>query len=200
LPLNTLSSDSFNRGLGGTSTSLGDLAVITKYLAYWDRATGNALSLGMIVNTSTGPNAFAGARNIRSPHNASLQPYVGYYYTFGRAYAHGFSSIDVATNPNDVTMLYNDLGAGYFLYRAAGSDRLISLIAPTFETHVNTPLNHRGAFRTDDLIGVADVVDLTFGVNIGLYQGGLLSVGYVTPITGPRPFDGEFLALLNFRF
>jgi hypothetical protein len=200
LPLNTLSSESSIRGLGGTSTALGDLAVIAKYAAYWNRATGNLVTIGLLVNTPTGPGTFAGARNIRGPHNASLQPFVGAYYTIGKFYALGFSAIDVPTNPNDVTILYNDIGLGYYLYRDSRPDRLITLIAPTFETHVNTPLNHRGAFNFTDPAGTPDVVNLTFGVNVGLTPRGLLSVGYVTPVTGPRPFDGEFLALFNFRF
>jgi hypothetical protein len=200
LPINTLSFDSSIRGVGGTSTAVGDLQVIAKYAAFWDRSTGNLLSLGLLVNAPTGPGTFAGARNIRSPHNASLQPFLGSYYTRGRFYAQGFSAIDVPTNPNDVTILYNDYGVGYYLYRASEPDRLITAIAPTFEVHVNTPLNHRGASNFFDPAGTPDVVNLTYGVNIGLTQRGLLSVGYVTPVTGPRPFDGEILALFNVRF
>ena len=70
------------------------------------------------------------------------------------------------TDPHDVTLLYNDIGVGYFVYRDADPDALVSSVAPTFETHVNVPLNHRGAFRFNDPAGTADVVDLTYGVNV----------------------------------
>jgi hypothetical protein len=200
MPIDTLSAGSTIRGLGGTSTAVGDLAIIFKYVLLSNRDTGSLLSGGMLVTAPTGPNQFAGFQNIRSPHNAALQPYLGFIYNVGDLYFHGFSAIDVPTNPNDVTIWYNDVGVGYYLYRAPEPDRLISVIAPTFEVHVNTPLNHRDPFNFRDFAGTPDVVDFTFGINIGLFKRGLLSVGYVDPVTGPRPFNGEVMALLNIRF
>lgn len=200
LPIDTLSAGSTIRGLGGTSTAVGDLAIILKYAFLWNRDTGSLFSGGLLVSAPTGPNNFAGFRNITSPHNAALQPWVGFIYNLGDFYFHGFSAIDVPTNPNDVTIWYNDLGVGYYLYRAAEPNRVISVIAPTFEVHVNSPLNHSNPFNFNDPAGTPDIVDLTFGINVGVGKRGLLSVGYVDPVTGPRPFNGELLALFNIRF
>jgi hypothetical protein len=41
------------------------------------------------------------------------------------------------------------------------------------------------------------VVDLTGGLNINVGERSLLSLGAVTPVTGPRPFSIEALLLFN---
>jgi hypothetical protein len=65
---------------------------------------------------------------------------------------------------------------------------------------VNTPLNHRGAFNPFDPAATPDIVNLTYALNVGFKPNSLLSVGFVTPVTGPQPFDFEFMALLNVYF
>ncbi len=79
-------------------------------------------------------------------------------------------------------------------------DTFITAIAPTFETHINVPLNHRGVYNLKDPVGMADVVDLTLGANIQFGQRTLLLLGAVTPVSGPRPFAIEGTALLNIYF
>ena len=81
---------------------------------------------------------------------------------------------------------YNDIGIGYFLYRDRNPNALVSSIAPTFETHINIPLNHRGVFQVNDPAGTADVVDLTYGVNILLRRTAMVTAAFVNPVTGPR--------------
>jgi hypothetical protein len=200
LPINTLSTDAYSPILAGTSSAVGDLAVILKYAFLWDRDTGSLLSGGLMINTPTGPNRFANYPFIRSPHFLSLTPYLGYIYNFGDMYFHGFSSIDVPVNSADVTVLYNDLGLGYFLYRGDDPDAWLTAVVPTFETHINIPLNHDGGFDLNDVAWTPNVVNLTFGLNFGIGRRGLLSAGYVCPVTGPRPFDNEWVALFNLRF
>ena len=73
-------------------------------------------------------------------------------------------------------------------------------MAPTFEVHVNTPLNHRDPFDANDLAGTPDVVNLTYGVNFEFCRTAVLTFGFVTPVTGPKPFDFEALLLFNLRF
>jgi hypothetical protein len=202
LPLDTLTANSPIRGLGGSSTALGDLAVIFKYAFWQNRDTGSLFSGGLLVSAPTGPHNFAGANNINSLHNAALQPWVGGIYNVTNdLYFHGFSSIDVPTSSQDVTMFYNDIGLGYYLYRAEQpAERCLTAVIPTFETHVNTPLSHRDPFNLRDIAGTPDVVDLTFGATFVAWQRSLLSIAYVNPVTGPRPFSGELLIQLNIRF
>ena len=181
---------------------MGDLAVIFKYAFWQNRDTGSLFSGGLLVSAPTGPHNFAGANNVTSLHNASIQPWLGYIYNVTPdLYFHGFSSIDVPTSNQDVTMFYNDMGVGYYLYRAQQpEERFLTAVIPTFETHVNTPLTHRDPFNIRDIAGTPDVVDLTFGTTFVAWQRSLLSVAYVNPVTGPRPFSGELLLQLNIRF
>ena len=204
LPLNTISADStiqgnFNKP-GGTSTSLGDLSIFTKYILKIDPATGSLISAGLLINTPTGPRQFAGARYIESLHDTTLQPFLGYILRNERFYLHGFSALDTPTTIRDVTLIYNDIGIGYFLFRRADPERFLTAIAPTFETHVNTPLTHRDPFNSRDPAGTADIVNLTYGVNFEYYNRAVLTFGLVTPVTGPRPFDLEALILFNVWF
>lgn len=201
MPLNTLSAASYTPFGGGTSTSVGDLSVILKYAFWWDRETNNLFSGGLMLNTPTGTRRFAGFPNIIGPHYMSLTPWVGYIYNFNEdLYFQAFNSINVPVNNNDVTVLYNDFGLGYFLYRAPTPDALLTMISPTFETHVNIPLNHNGGFDPGDPAWTPNVVNLTFGCNFGIGRNGLLAAGYVCPVTGPRPFDNEWLVYLTYRF
>ena len=202
LPFNQLTAQGpfVDRGFGGNTGSIGDLAVILKYALYDDRTTGRLVSTGLLVNTPTGTSSFAGARYLRNVHVATIQPFVGYILPMGDFFLQGFSSIDVPVTDADVTMLYNDVALGYFLYRAKSADRLISAFVPTFEAHVNTPLNHRDYLNRADPVGTPDILNLTFGANFFLKERGLLSIGLVEPVTGPRPFNYEFFLQFNLRF
>jgi hypothetical protein len=201
LPLNTLSAESNIAGMGGTSTALGDLTVFVKAVLWKDLEPGRLLSAGLAVTPPNGPGAFAGSRIANSLHTAALQPFLGYIVSIGEnGFAQGFSGVNVPTDPGVVTMMYNDFGVGYFLYRAGtDSDRLLSAVVPTFEVHVNTPLNHRLEASSTGFKGTPDVVDLTFGAG-AVFRRSILSVGIVNPVTGPRPFDLEVVVMLNVLF
>src|SRR5262249_58454648 len=108
------------------------------------------------------------------------------------------------TDSRDVTIFYNDFGVGYYLYRRHDCERILSAIAPTFEAHVNTPLDHRGSPRPGEgflpsLIRTPDVLDLTAGTNFEFNDRARLAVGVCVPVTGPKPFDVEALAQLRGR-
>ena len=64
---------------------------------------------------------------------------------------------------------------------------------------MTTPLNHRG-FGATDLASTPDIVDMTFGTNLELRRRAVLSAAYVTPVTGPKPFNAELVLMLNIRF
>jgi hypothetical protein len=201
LPVNNLSTESGTPGFGGNFTDIGDLSVILKYLIYKDKEGTNVLSGGLAVTVPTGPDGFAGASQFSTPNPTVLQPFVGYRVGFGDFFLHGFFAGDFPTDQNDVTMFYTDVGIGYFLLkRPACSCSVLTAIVPTFEVHVNDPLNHRGAFNGADLVGTADVVDLTLGITFELNHRSTFTLGVVTPVTGPKPFDIEALAQVNWRF
>jgi hypothetical protein len=199
---------------------MGDLSVFTKMILWqrWEDSSstsafqgfgypaqiggrnGGLFSGGLAVSMPTGPGAFAGAPISKSFRAVDLQPFVGYFFSRGNFYFQGFEAIDVPCDPNDVTILFNDIGMGYYVYRNPDLDTFITAFAPTFETHINIPLNHRGVYNVNDPIGMADVVDLTLGANVQFGRRTLLLLGAVTPVSGPRPFAIEATALLNVYF
>ena len=69
--------------------------------------------------------------------------------------------------------------------------RVADVRHPTVEVHINTPLNHRGALDASDPFGSPDMVAFTFGTTFGIGSRSSLALGYVRPVTGPRPFDYE---------
>ena len=216
--LNTLSARSRFAGLGGTSTAVGDLNLYTKFVLWeqWQESpgtpafpgflnpnqrggrNGELISGGLSLSFPTGPGNFAGSKFSKSFRNTAVQPFLGYYFARGNFYAQGFEAIDVPTDPHDVTVLFNDLGIGYYAYR--NPTGFIRAFAPTFEVHVNVPLNHTDVFNVNDVAGTATVVDLTYGGNFQIGQRTVLLLGAVTPVTGPKPFDIEAFALLNIYF
>jgi hypothetical protein len=200
LPLNTLSVASFTPGVAGASTALGDLTVFLKGILLQNRQTGSLLSSGLAVTPPTGPANFAGAPFARSILSTSFQPFVGYIWNSGRWFVQGFSGINVPSDPRVTTMYYNDVGIGYALFRAQDPEAWLAAVVPTFEVHVNTPLNHRVTQVVGSLAGTPDVVDLTFGGSLLFRRGSSISAGIVNPVTGPRPYDFEVVVLLNVLF
>jgi hypothetical protein len=197
MPLNSISAEGTRPGLGGSSTAVGDLTVFFKGILCQDRTTGSLLSAGLAVTTPNSPSGFAGAPFARSVRATSLQPFVGYIANFGGWFVQGFSGPNVPTDDRVVTLYYNDVGIGYFLYRAVDPEAFIAAIVPTMEVHVNSPLNHRASHAVGAVPGTPDVVDMTFGASIALGRRAILSAGVVDPVTGPRPYELEAVVLLN---
>ena len=204
LPLNSISANSAISGnfakQGGTSTSLGDISFFTKYVIKSDPKTGSLLSVGLELTAPTGPSQFGGARFLQGQHSTEIQPFIGYLLIRDRFYLHGFAALSTPSSVRDVTMVYNDIGIGYNIYRATDPNAFLQAIAPTFEAHINNPLTHRDVFNASDPSGTADVVDLTYGANFVFGQSSVATFGVVTPVTGPRPFNTEYIFLLNYKF
>jgi hypothetical protein len=220
--INNLASRSATPALGGTSTAMGDVNVFTKFILYqrWDDNSGmpalggygypaqlggagrngGLISGGLALTLPTGPGNFAGASFSKSFRNTGIQPWLGYFYSRGNLYLHGFESIYVPTDPNDVTMLFNDFGIGYYVYRNPNLDTFLTAVAPTAEIHVNVPFTHRDVFNLRDIAGTQDVVDFTLGANFQFGQRTVLMLGAIAPASGPRPFSIEAVALLNIYF
>jgi hypothetical protein len=170
-----------------------DLTIIGKYAFLLDRERGDVLSGGLAVTAPTGPRI----DTVYGPiHSTYLQPWMGYVRNFDRFYIQGFHSVVVPTDSRDVTLLFNDVGINFWLYRG-NPNGMISSLVPTLEVHVTTPLNHRSL---DSAIQVPDIVSLTGGVHLGLFRNSSLSLGMVAPISGPRPFNIEGFAQFNWRF
>jgi hypothetical protein len=200
MPLNTITAQGVAPMQGGTSTAVGDLTAFVKGILWQDRRTGSLLSTGLAVTPPNGPTAFAGAPFAKGIRAASLQPFFGYIANFGNWYIQGFTGTNIPTDSRVVMMYYNDVGAGYYLYRSDDPNACLSAIVPTLEVHINTPLNHRTTAVVGAPPGTPDVVDLTFGTSFVLGGRAVLSAGIVDPLTGPRPFDLETVVLLNIYF
>jgi len=215
--LNTMSARSVIPGLGGTHSALGDLNLFTKFVLWqrWEeagprgtgaypfapaQANGGLVSTGLSLSFPTGPGAFAGSPGSTSFRDTQLQPFVGYFWSRDSMYLLGFEEINVPLDPNDVTSIFTDIGMGYFYYKSPEPDSFLSAASATFEVHVNDPLNHRHPYSVTDLAGTADVVDFTYGTSFFLGQRALFSTAIVTPVSGPRPFNFEVVALFNIYF
>jgi hypothetical protein len=198
LPLSTADIGSGNVFQADTKTELGDLTVVLKYAVMNNPANANLLSVGLAITPPTGesPTTFV---NRNGPpgtfitfRDTILQPYTGYIWDLGDWYVHGFSSLAIPTNSGDVTVAFNDVGVGYWLYHDEANDARIGAIVPTFELHVNTPLNHGKRIR--------DSVDLTQGLSFELGHRAWLTLGVAENVTGPKTFDIEAIVHLNWRF
>ena len=198
IPLNTLTITSAFPGLSGTHTSTGNFSSFFKYVL-WQDNRGNLISGGLDLSFPTGPTTFAGFPTTLGIKSFELQPFLGYIFQRDQYYVQGFSSIAVPTDRNLATMYYFDIALGYYVYRSQNPRALISAIVPVFETHLNIPLNWAG-FQPRFLGSTPDVVDLNWGLNLGLASRAVLSVAYVHPVTGPTPFSGELALLLNVPF
>ena len=178
---------------GGPSESdICDVTAIFKYALV--NYNDTVISLGLAVTAPTGPVPtviIQTENNLFGVHPWLLQPFIGYYQSFGKLYLQGFTSVSVPTESRDGSFLYNDVGVGYRLWEGCG---LLRAIIPTFETHVNTPLQYRGA------PGFADSVDLTAGSYFLLGERMTVGTAIGTPVTGPRLFSFEAIFSLNWRF
>jgi hypothetical protein len=197
MPLNSITATNAFPGFPGAShTAIGDVTVFGKYVLCSDPTTGSLISSGLAVTAPTGPSTFGGTRSFTGFHYTTFQPFIGYLWNRERWFAQGFIAIDTPTSTRDVTILYNDIGLGYYLYRARRPNQFLTAVVPTFETHVSTPLNH-SEFKLTDPASTPNVVDLTAGVTFQFGRRTRLSLGVCDPVTGPKPFTIEAIALLN---
>jgi hypothetical protein len=174
----------------------GDLTAIFKVVIWDDRATGDLLSGGLAVTAPTGPGIETIDGTVRS---VLLQPYLGSIHNFTpRLSSIGFMGLVVPTDERDVTFLYTDFGLYYTMYRNADPNAILTALIPAAEVHVITPLNHRGTESTP--IGMPDLVTFTGAVHAFLADNILLYGAVCVPVTGPKPFDIEAQAVLEYRF
>jgi len=180
-------------GLG--SQQVGDLTVLFKYAAFYNRETGNAVTGGLAVTAPTGGGTAFFPDGTEAPHSTLLQPWLGFVRIMGRGYVQGISNLIVPTDSRDVTLWGNSIGLGYWLYRSP-SDSLLTSIVPVAEIHVRTPLNHRD-FNGD--VFLQDQVNVTTGAHFR-FNRFVISGAVVVPLVGPKPFDVEGVGYASYWF
>jgi hypothetical protein len=182
-----------------TETEFGDLSAVFKAVVWEDKQSGSLLSAGAVISFPT-------ASSIRLNPGQSLlaymQPFGGFILQNGDLFVQGFSSITLPLIRPESIVMFNDLGVGYFVYRSDAG--ILRSVAPTVEVHVATPLRQPDPTVLDagvlDIFRLHDVVDITAGSTFEFANRATFGVGFVVPVTGPRPFDFEVLAELNYRF
>lgn len=175
-------------------SQVGDVTLILKSILLQQQGGPGLISGGLAVTVPNGRGQVSTVTG-EEIHPTLLQPFVGYYLGPDRAFVQGFTSVVIPTDDRDVTILFNDIGVGYYVYQ--NPTATLAAIVPTAELHINTPLNHRGS-RVDP-VGFADGVNVTAGFQF-LFQRATLAIGASTPVTGPQPFDIQALVQLNIRF
>lgn len=178
----------------------GDTTIVTKYALVNSAETGNVLSCGLAVTAPTGPRTILPTG--QTFRTTLLQPWSGFIYNLNcKWYTHGFSSLIVPTDDRDVMLAASDMGIGWRMYQApCCSDNFLSSVTPTLEGHYTAALNHQGLDPLRAFSFPESVFVLTSGIHWGLGCNGLLTTGLAVPLTGPKPFDLEALAQLNWRF
>jgi hypothetical protein len=182
-------------GPGGISDQeIDDLSVIAKAALWRARSSWTTLSTGLVVTAPTGPAGFTPSG--QRIHSTLLQPFLGWFWDAADLYLIGFSSMMFPTDSRDVTLMFNDVGVGYWLYRSSG-DGLLAGIVPTAEVHVNTPLSDRS---NNDPNRYSDSVNVTSGCHWVFRRGSSLGTAFAVPVTGPKLFDFEAIVHFNWRY
>ncbi len=216
----------FSYSAAGDSTEnragrIGNLSVLLKRLVYYDPET--AVSLGLGVETPTGSDYRARINDNRyrmSNDAVHLVPYAAVLHSPSeRAFFHGFAALDLAANGNrvrfddgsgpvdvgkfnDQTLLYLDLGAGYWLYRnpQAPSETGLAVLGELHYTGTlqDTDVVTGPSFTFANLTNRRDVVNVTAAIHAQLNRNTSLRVGGVFPVGGSnnRFFDAEVAAQL----
>jgi len=177
------------------SDDVGDLTFIFKYAFINNRANGTVLSGGLAVTAPTGPAIPTLTGKVR---DTLIQPFIGGSLPLGdKFYVENMSSIVVPTDQRDTTFFETTIALGYFLYRCDPASHCVRSIVPTFEVQVATPLDNRDPTMS---LYYPDLVSMTAGVHLGLFRQSTLTVGAMTPITGPKPYDVGAVAQFDMRF
>src|SRR5713226_4542483 len=104
-------------GINQQSADAGDLSIILKTILLQDIERQYLISGGLAITVPTGPMALGGPGFAVDVFNSTLlQPFLGFLWARDNLFVQGFWSMDVPTDPNDVTFMFNDWGVGYFLF------------------------------------------------------------------------------------
>jgi hypothetical protein len=183
----------------GNFTDVGDLTLVLKGVLWEDMNNGDVVSGGLAVTFPTGPDSLGGVTfGNGCVHSTLIQPFIGYAWIWNNLYLHGFFSLDIPTTDQDSTLMYNDVGLGYFVLRDRNNGRFLTAVVPTVEGHLTTPLNHEGS--PTQMTFTPNQLDITEGVTFEFRRQVTFAVGVSEPVTGSKTFDFEAIAQLNVRF
>lgn len=178
----------------------GNINAIVKIRLIDDRSRGNLLSTGFSLSFPTATNQTIDP----GPSTAAVfQPFLGYIVARQRFFFQGFSSITMPMVSVQSMIWFQDLGLGVWAYRNDSPTALLTGIAPTFEMHLNVPLQgpNRAAWMFERAsLPFNTQFNLTFGTTFEFAHRATLALGLVVPTVGPVPFDCEFQAQFNVRF
>jgi hypothetical protein len=189
----------FQQGASFSETDFGNLAAIAKAVLWEDRGTGSLVSAGA---TLSFPTASSIHLNPGQSILTYIQPFAGVILQDGDLFVQGFSSLTLPIARTESIVMFNDIGVGYHLYRA--SSGMVHDIAPTLEMHIATPIRQPDPaaleFVVLDDVRLNNVINFTLGATVVMEGGATLGLGLCVPMTGPKPFDIELLAQLDYRF
>jgi hypothetical protein len=182
-----------------STEQLADITLIMKMVLWGDLQKGNVVSLGCALTLPTGPQEV-----LTRPDYTQItlvdflcQPYLGWVFNLSpRLYTQGFFAASLPSDTRDVTLLFNDFGFGYWLYKNTNSS-FIQGFVPTVEFHLNSPFDHGG--KASLPIGYSELADVTLGTNVVLPRA-TLGIAVGLPMTGPTPFSVEGVVNFTLRF
>ena len=208
----------------GTEGQFGDIQVIVKALLVQEETW--TLGMGMGVSVPTAPDlniaSVAGTPLVKIANQAThLLPYVGLLVTPNdNWFAQAFVQVDIAANGNpvsanpfgnsltvvgdfyDQTLIFADASIGRWLYR--NPDQRFSGLAAVVEAHYTGGLNAPSTVAANGFsigYGTAayNVLDLTVGAH-AVVGHSTVTLGFATPVTEDRAFDGEIRLFVNRKF
>ncbi len=179
---------------GTTFSDFGDITVLGKFafVNEHDDDSDAVLTLGTALTIPTGPDDVIAGTTINP---FIIQPFIGYLFGNRSFFVQGFSEMAISLSDSVPTVWFNDIGFDAYAYRGTGA---ISAIVPTLEGHLTTALGKQGS--TGFPVGVIDSVVLTAGVHLVFARHAQVTFGYEFPVTGPQPFESEYVLQFNYRF
>ena len=208
-----------------TDGEFGNILLNTKLLLIDTGRTAAAVGLGVALPTADDVviGRVGGAPLVVVENEAvHLLPYVAAFHMLNdRVFVQSFLQIDADTSGNpvqlnqfapsltpigrlsDQTALYFDAAIGSWFLRDPENPRFkgISLVA---EAHYSTTLDDMDSINANGIIvgdpsQDLDILNLTFGGHLH-YGSSVFTMGYGTPVTSDRLFDGEFRLFINRYF
>lgn len=225
----TLDTDIMADGTTNTSEVVfGNLTFNLKGLLYSNESVAFSTGLGVTAPTANDLRVISASGNtLLNVDNESvhLMPFVGGLYApDDRLFAQAMMQVDFDTNGNpisvdltgkglqevgrinDVTYLYADIGAGYWLFRRDGGTQLRGAAAIA-ELHYNRSLTDEdfvqaGPLQLGQFKGHIELINLVLGTTLEIGDDKLLTLGYSTPVAGgnDKQFDGELRVLFVHNF
>jgi hypothetical protein len=231
----TLDNDVYFDGTSTTQTGqFGDLAVALKTLLIRREKFLLSGGLAMTAPTARDSQIFmtqqsAAPALLLENESVHLMPFLGGLWTPNdRWFGIGYVQVDVdasgdfiagfdpfSTTPTeqaigryyDSTVLFADLGLGYWARRSNDRSRCLTGLAYVVEWHLNQSLESQqvlssGNFDVGTPASNISFTDMTCGLHLELYKMTTVTCAYCFPLTsdGDRQFDSQFRLFLNRRF